>query len=273
LLIDWFTTAAQVVNFLILVGLLKYFLYDKVIEAMDRREESIKESYDRAEEEKKKAEDEREKSEKMRRDLENKRQEKLEQAEREADKRRDELVKKAEQEVEHRKSKWADSLEREKDSFKKNLSMMVAEEVVEVSRLTLKDLADTEMQESLTGVFLKKLNALEEDEKEELQRAAQSGSAKIISSYPVPDDQREKIGNAFEKYGLPLGNIEYEVDDEMIAGIEARVDGHKIAWSVEDYLQRLEERAENAIKEKVTAVNEGSGNKDDAGREAEDRDE
>ena len=36
--IDWFTLLAQIVNFLLLVWLLKHFLYGRVVRAMDERE-------------------------------------------------------------------------------------------------------------------------------------------------------------------------------------------------------------------------------------------
>ena len=39
--IDWFTVVAQIVNFLILVWLLKKFLYGPIIRAMDDRERRI----------------------------------------------------------------------------------------------------------------------------------------------------------------------------------------------------------------------------------------
>jgi len=48
--IDWLTVAAQVVNFLILVYLLKRFLYKPVIAAMDRREARIRDRLEKARE-------------------------------------------------------------------------------------------------------------------------------------------------------------------------------------------------------------------------------
>ena len=39
--IDWFTVAAQVVNFLILVWLLKRFLYKPILDAIDAREKRV----------------------------------------------------------------------------------------------------------------------------------------------------------------------------------------------------------------------------------------
>ncbi|MBK5105783.1 MAG: F0F1 ATP synthase subunit B, partial [Burkholderiales bacterium] len=41
MLIDWFTVLAQVVNFLILVWLLKRFLYRPILDAIDAREQRI----------------------------------------------------------------------------------------------------------------------------------------------------------------------------------------------------------------------------------------
>ena len=41
MLIDWFTVIAQIVNFLVLVYLLKRFLYKPIIKAMDGREQRI----------------------------------------------------------------------------------------------------------------------------------------------------------------------------------------------------------------------------------------
>ena len=41
MLIDWFTVGAQALNFLILVWLLKRFLYKPILHAIDEREKGI----------------------------------------------------------------------------------------------------------------------------------------------------------------------------------------------------------------------------------------
>jgi F-type H+-transporting ATPase subunit b len=41
MLIDWFTVGAQVLNFLILVWLMKRFLYKPILNAIDAREKRI----------------------------------------------------------------------------------------------------------------------------------------------------------------------------------------------------------------------------------------
>ncbi|MFT7314341.1 MAG: F-type H+-transporting ATPase subunit b, partial [Paraglaciecola sp.] len=39
--IDWFTVGAQIINFLILIWLLKRFLYHPILDALDAREQKI----------------------------------------------------------------------------------------------------------------------------------------------------------------------------------------------------------------------------------------
>jgi F-type H+-transporting ATPase subunit b len=41
MLIDWFTVVAQAVNFLILVWLMKRYLYQPILKALDAREQRI----------------------------------------------------------------------------------------------------------------------------------------------------------------------------------------------------------------------------------------
>ena len=41
MLIDWFTVGAQAINFIVLIGLLKHFLYQPVLDAVDAREARI----------------------------------------------------------------------------------------------------------------------------------------------------------------------------------------------------------------------------------------
>ncbi|MDT8272548.1 MAG: F0F1 ATP synthase subunit B, partial [Desulfomonilia bacterium] len=47
--IDLFTWGAQIVNFLILVALLRHFLYGRIVHAIDTRQEKIASRWDEAE--------------------------------------------------------------------------------------------------------------------------------------------------------------------------------------------------------------------------------
>ena len=56
MLIDWFTVLAQIINFLILIYLLKRFLYGPIIRAMEEREKKMVADQDRAKNAEKEAE-------------------------------------------------------------------------------------------------------------------------------------------------------------------------------------------------------------------------
>ena len=60
MLIDWFTVSAQVVNFLILVWLMKRFLYKPILHAIDAREQRIAKKIADADAKRAEAEKERE---------------------------------------------------------------------------------------------------------------------------------------------------------------------------------------------------------------------
>ena len=72
--IDYFTTIAQIINFLILVYLLRRFLYRPILKSMDEREQKIISRLKEAEQKKKDAEQEVESYRKMLQELSDKRQ-------------------------------------------------------------------------------------------------------------------------------------------------------------------------------------------------------
>ena len=60
MLIDWFTVIAQILNFLLLVVLLKHFLYGPILAAMDTRQQTIAQQLEEAKAAKREAEHEAE---------------------------------------------------------------------------------------------------------------------------------------------------------------------------------------------------------------------
>lgn len=108
--IDYFTIAAQIVNFLILILLLRHFLYRPVIQAMDEREKKIVSRLKDAEQKEKDAKQEEEAYHKAQAELSDKRQEMLSKAAQEAKAWRSDLMEKAKKEVDESKARWYEDL-------------------------------------------------------------------------------------------------------------------------------------------------------------------
>lgn len=255
MLIDWFTVAAQIVNFLVLVLLLRRFLYGPIIRAMDEREAKIAAEMEEAESARNDATREAESYRAKTRELEERREEMLFQAREDAEERRKELVRQARQEVEELRARWLESLRQEQDEFLQGLRQRVRQQVTNIARRALTDLANVELEQQMVGVFLQRLQALDETAQETwTERARQTDHPLVVrSAFNLPPEMREAIVQAVEKRLSDGIKVRFEQAPEMICGIEAKLDRHKIAWTLEDYLTSLEETLfETVIAEQET---------------------
>ena len=87
MLIDWFTVTAQIVNFLILVYLLKRFLYQPIVRHMNEREEKIANRLQQASDKRAEAQRQIDEFQHKQEEIEQQSAQKLEKAEEEAQKR------------------------------------------------------------------------------------------------------------------------------------------------------------------------------------------
>ena len=250
MLIDWFTVIAQIVNFLILVFLLKYFLYDRIVRAMDQREHKIQQRLQEAEEKKQEVEQEAEAYDKKNRDFDAKREEMLAQAKDEAGARRKELTEEARQAVTKQRSVWLEAIQREKKSFVQDLRKMAGNQVYTIARKAFRDLADEDVEQRTISAFLAHLNAMSKKTREAIATSIKESGNEVIvrSAFEIPAKMREKItGSLRRKIGDGI-EVRYEAAPELIMGVELKIRGHKIAWSLEDYLDTLEEQALQALE-------------------------
>jgi F-type H+-transporting ATPase subunit b len=249
-LIDWFTVGAQIVNFLILVFLLKHFLYDRVLQAMDKREERIQNRMEEARNKEQEAEEEAETLREKRLELENDREDILAEAREEADKERKRLAREARDQVEAMRLEWQKSLAREKASFTRELRRMAAEEVYSVCRRALKDLAGAGVDEAMAHAFLERLSGLEQEDRDAVIKAARDNGGRVTvrSSFEMPAEMKKKVRRKLrEQLGDKLG-VDYETAEDSLPGLEIRMKGRKLAWGLEEYLGDLEERAREALE-------------------------
>ncbi len=240
--IDTFTFVAQIVNFLILVVLLKKLLYGPIVRMMDQREESIRAEIEAARRQSEEAQRVREAYEAESRQLELRTAEVLSQAEKDAEARRGRLIAEAREEAQRAGVRWREAVERERSAFVRELRRRAGLQVVEVARRALAGLADDELQSRVTAVFARRVAGLEEDETAELaERIGRSGSAEVVSAFDLEPEQRRMLSGLIgERFGEGVG-ISFRTSPDLICGIELRTDGRKLAWSIEGYLTALEE--------------------------------
>ncbi|UCG67000.1 MAG: F0F1 ATP synthase subunit B [Deltaproteobacteria bacterium] len=260
MLINWFTVIAQIVNFLILVFLLKYFLYDRVIRAMDQREQKIQQRLQEAEEKKQEAEQEARSYLEKNRDFDAKREEMLAQAKNEADARRKELTEKARLAVNNLRSVWLETIQRDKKSFVQDLRKMAGNQVYTIARKAFRDLADEDVEEKTINAFLVHLKGMSKKTREALATSIKESKNEVIvrSAFEIPAKMREKITGALHREIADGIQVRYEPALDLIMGIELKTRGRKIAWSLQDYLDTLEEHALQALETEAQRKHTGA---------------
>ena len=247
--IDWFTFGAQIINFLILVGLLKRFLYGPIIEAMDAREARISSRLEEARTKREEAVAEKEKYQSLQEDLEQARQRELAEAEQEAQQRRQELLHEAREEVAHLEREWRTALERERESFLRELSERAVTETIAVARRALRDLADADLEAQAVEVFLKRLRTLDETERVALSEALHTngGQAVVHSAFALSDGHRSEIRTQLAEQIGEASEVMFDADAEVGFGVELRIGERKVAWSLDSYLDALKARVRERL--------------------------
>ena len=245
MLIDWFTVAAQIVNFLILVGLLKYFFYDRIINAMDEREKNISSRFEEADQKKSEAETEAAAFREKKDNIEKERDKILESARKDADEEHDKLIKKAREEVDELEKKWQSRLKKEKDNFVRDFKMLASEEVIAIARKAIKDLADVEIEEHAGSVFLERIKEMQKKDLADMQKSIKADEQPVVvsSGLEMPSQMRQKITRAVHQYIAEKVDVDYRTSPELLLGMELRTNGQKMSWNLAAYLDGMRDSA------------------------------
>ena len=243
MLIDWFTVAAQIINFLILVWLLKHFLYGRILRAISAREAKIAASLADAEAKQKEAAAQLALYQAKLRDLEQQQERLLTEARRDAEKQHSDLIEKARQHAASLESEWDEDLTRERDAFLVELRRRAATEILALARRAVADLACVDLQQCAVRVFLEKIRDLD---REACQKLGQ-GDLLVRTAMDLPEETRASIEEALRVRMERPATLRYERAPGVGLGIELRGNGWRIGWNSESYLETLDEDLRNAI--------------------------
>lgn len=271
MIIDWYTIIFQIINFMVLVFLLRRFLYGPVIRAMDERESIIVQREKDAEAKKTEAEEQAQRYQRKKEALKEQKEEIFEKARVAADKEKRELFDQARQEVDQTRRRWQESFEREKETFISELRRRIGQQACAVARSCLQDLADTRLEKLIWEVFLNKLHSLPEEDRLELKKAlaAEGAAITLKSAFQTKPEQLKEFEKALEKL-FPDAETDFKLtaatEEGLICGLELDAGGYRLAWSMDSYLEDVEEQVlkeleQNTLSGKEAgAAGEVSGN-------------
>lgn len=251
--VDWFTFIAQIVNFIILVWLLKRFLYGPIILAIDEREKKISGQFVEAAAKTEAAVREREEFQRKNEDFDRRRESLLAGAVDEAENRRRRMLDEARAESDQLRARLRETLEKERSDLTRDITRRIRLEVFAAARGALADLADEGLEGRMLEVFVKRLRGFCGDDKERLA-AALGSSARAVSvrsAFKLSATQCAGIELAVKETFAADIRIEYETEPDLVGGIELTANGYRFAWSIADYLSSLEKSVDAFFSEKI----------------------
>jgi len=252
MLLDWFTIGAQALNFLILVWLMKRFLYKPILNAIDAREKLIAKELADADAKKSEAQKERDEFQKKNEEFDQQRAALLTKATDEAKAERVRLLEEARKAADALSAKRQESLINDAHNLNQAISRLTQKEVFAITRKALTDLATTSLEERMGEVFDRRLRELNGQTKNVLGEALKKNSepALIRSTFDLPEAQRAAIQNALNETFSADIHIRFETSPDLVSGIELIANGQKVGWSIADYLASLEKGVGELLKEK-----------------------
>lgn len=249
MLIDWFTVGAQVVNFLVLVVVLKLVLFDRIVEAMDRREADIASRISRAEEREAEAEERASSYRTRKRELDEQADRRMEEAEAAAARRRSELVDEAREHVGELRAGWEDALRRERVHFLEEVRRRTGEQVCTISRQALRDLADADLESQVVHVAMARLDADRERLRPLVDEHADDGAGVAVrTGFELGEDLAGRLVTTIAaRLGCDESDVTLARDEELVCGLEIRVGSWSVGWSIDGYLDTVAEELDSLL--------------------------
>ena len=240
--VDWFTLIAQVVNFLVLVWLLKRVFYGRIIQAMNEREATIAGRLEEAAQQRAAAEEAAELLRTRNREFEEQRDQMLAQAREEADAHRRQLLEEARQETEAAQVQWLQSLNHERQGLLQDFRERLGQQVFALSRHSLKELAGADLEAEIVKVFVERLETLDPKDRDALAAAVRDSdrAVEIRTAFPVVGEARERLAQSLRQQLDESVDLRFTTAPELICGIELRAPSHRLVWNLDSHLERLE---------------------------------
>lgn len=234
---DWSTFALEVVNFLILVWLLKRFLYRPVLSMVEKRREVVQKAIadaDDARAEARELQTQYEtRSEQWEQELAQRRRTLEEELESERRKRLDAL----DTEIAGERERLKARLERESVSREQALQTRAAAQAVGFAARLLKRLNGPELDRRIVAAVVEDLDAMAADTRKALEAAlAAGGEVTVTSASALSGEDRRALESALSGTAGGTPKLRFEVDASLLGGLRIRIDDWELDASLDGEL-------------------------------------
>ncbi|MEP6834377.1 MAG: F0F1 ATP synthase subunit B [Gemmatimonas sp.] len=257
MLIDWFTVGAQALNFLILVLLLRHFLYGPILAAIAAREKLIAGKISDATAKDAEATRQRDEYQKKNEAFDTERTALLKKATDAARTESERLLNEARNAAEALSAKRAAALRSDAQQLRASIRRTTQDRVFAIARKTLADLASTTLEQHIVDAFAQRFRSIDPTVKSGLSKAlaATSEPAVVRSAFALPAEQQAVIQMTVNETMSDAIKLRFETAPDLVSGIELTTNGQRVAWNIANYIESLSSDVDELLqaKDKVPA--------------------
>lgn len=244
--LDWTTFLLEVINFLILVWLLKRFLYQPVLEVIGKRRQKIQAELLQAATTQEQANQLKEQYEKRLVEWEQEKRVALEELTQEIAREREHRLREIDDELEQQRLKHQARDQQQQVLWRSQAEAGALRLGSAFAASLLRELAGPEVDKRLRQLFVDQLQALPASELARLKEGWQDNNSavEVLSAAPLDAGQQDIVRQALEQaFGPCRGAWQFHTDENLVAGLRVSVGGWILQANLQDELQFFSEAA------------------------------
>ena len=261
MLIDPFVVVAQLVNFGLLVWLLRRLLFGPITRVMAAREARIREEVEAARQLRLSADADGERYRALLADFAAERESRLAGVRAEVDELRQREIREARAEIKALRERWRHAVAQEKEAFLRELRVRVGQESVAVIRRAFEDLADDDLEDRVVARFIERVRTMSVEDRASLAAAAREDGHgfRLTTAFPASDRHRTALATVLAATFDVDTPPRFETNPDIVAGVELSAGGVKVAWTLEDFLQTFEQAMREVLDDSDADTRSGGG--------------
>lgn len=241
--LNWSTFVLEIINFIILVWILKHFFYKPVLNIIARRKADIEETLLQAKHLHSEADSLRNQYENRLSEWEQEKQQAWDKLKREVETERTKLLKALHDSLQQ---------EREKRQVSEQQRLQTAIDKAEETALThgaefasklLQSVTGPELEGRLVELVINDLKSLSPDNIRQLRASwgEKKYTATVSSVYPLPDTQRQQMETVLNDISQSSLSFDYRQDSELLAGVFISIGAWTLGANLRDELKSFAE--------------------------------
>ncbi|EMP57447.1 H+transporting two-sector ATPase B/B' subunit [Marinobacter santoriniensis NKSG1] len=237
--LSWSTFILEIINFLVLVWVLKHFFYRPVLDVITRRRREVEKTMTDAKALEEQAEQLKQQYEGRVAEWKEERQQARDALSRELETERTRRLKVLQQELEQTRARAQATEESRLAVATRAIEASALEQGARFATRILEQAAGPELESRLIDLFLDQLSQLPDEKLEGLRRqqASEPTRISVITAYPVPEQLRTSLTQSLMAVSGADQPPDFETNPDLIAGIEVTLGAWKLAANVRDELK------------------------------------